>query len=162
MAIQVNDYLNVAERALALGCLVPENIVIMPENFATAKARDDFRVRAEGATVRTLFRNHNFPLAELRPSEERSIAIHNKSADWETTIFVAASLITNNPDFTSTMLTLLQYYLRDFFKAEPNKNIKITVISSITSKEKYKEITYEGDIDGLSTLKDSIEYVCKS
>jgi len=163
MSISIDEYVDVAERATALGCLLPATIAIMPENFDTATTRDEFVVRAEGATLQTLFRNFDYPITSFRPAGERSVAIHNKSADWEATLFVAASLISNNPDLPSMMLELIKRYLQEFFKSEPTKRVKISVVSEKTSKsatkKTYKKLTYEGDIEGLTTLKDAINDV---
>jgi hypothetical protein len=156
MSISVRDYIDVEERASELGCAVPTAIAIMPENFEWAPSRDYLHVRAEGATVQTLLRNFDYPVASLRPPGERSISIHNKSIDWQATIFVAASLISENPDLPSMMLELIKRYLGEVFKADPSKGVKLTVITEKTSKRVFKQITYEGDIAGLTTLKDAI------
>jgi hypothetical protein len=161
MSVQIEDYINVAERAAELGCLAPAGITIMPENFDAVDKREDFKVREEGSTIRTLLRNNGFQIGDLLPAGERVPSIHNKSADWMALISISTSMVANNPELISTAIDLIQVYLKDFFKSEQAKSIKMAVISERTSDRVYKKLTYEGDIAGLSELGEAIRDVFK-
>lgn len=56
MPITIKDHINVNERALELGCNIPNGISILPRNFCTAKLRSELVYESSVSDIRTLFR----------------------------------------------------------------------------------------------------------
>lgn len=161
MTATVVDYVNVRERAASLGCVVPERIAILPVNFDSVASRSEFNQLSEAATVRTLFRTNHVPTDELLPKEERSPYIQNNSFDWVApTLFVSASLWTQNPMAVSLALNVLASYITDFFKGAPGKKtVKLDVVIEKKGDHSCKKLKYEGDIAGLGPLSDIIRQI---
>lgn len=156
MTITEADYINVADRAAQLGCNMPTGFAAMPANFETADSRQDLLLRGEATTIRTLLRNANLPIESFLPSGEAPGFVHNKSHHWEAVLFVSAGVLSQNSAAVSIALGLITNYLTDYFKGEPQKQIKFSVITEVTPDRTYKEINYEGDVAGLIAIADAV------
>lgn len=159
MATHTTDYVSVTERVEALGCIIPVELTILPENFDSADTRMDFRYRSETATIRTLFRNHGVPVGSLLPAGERPSYITNKSFEWTApTLFVAAALVSGNGTAISIALSVIANYLTDFFKGVAGTpKIKMTFVVERSKGRTCKKLEYEGNIDGIAALSKAIK-----
>ena len=156
MPVSEKEYICVADRAAELGCHVPTGLAIMPKNFDTAATRQEFIVRGEGSTIRTLFRSKKLPLEDFLPSGERPRFVHNKSHDWAAFIFVSAALLANDPSAVTVALGIISNYLTDIFKGTPDKKIKLDVAVERRGDHICKKLTYEGDAAGLAQIADTV------
>jgi len=156
MPVTQEDYICVADRVGKLGCHMPEGLAVMPENFDTAATRQEFVVRGEGSTIRTLLRNKQLLLDDFLPSGERPRFIHNKSHDWAAFIFISAALISNDPSTVPIALGVISNYLTDMFKGTPDKKIKLNIAVERKGNGVCKKLTYEGDTTGLAEIADTI------
>lgn len=159
MKTTVTDYVCVAERAIALGCQVPTGMTLLPDNFETATARVDLLFRSEAATIKTLFRNNQFPLTDLLPTGERAPSIHNKNFEWAPALFISAAMLSENPDAVSVALGIISNYATDFFKGMGHKNVRLVIVVEKKKNHTCKKISYEGDIAGLSSLPEVIQKI---
>lgn len=155
MATEIVDYVHVSDRASQLGCLVPAGIAILPENFEGVASRGELLFGSEAATIRKLFRNNNFPVDHLLPAGERVAAIHNKHFEWAPLIFISAALISENPNAVSVALGIVSN-ATDFFKGMTSKKVKLSIVVEKKKNGNCKKMTYEGDIEGIRLLADSI------
>jgi hypothetical protein len=158
MTTSINDYLSVRQKAADLGCVVPEGIALLPMNFETATSRKDFRQRSEAATVRSLLRANNLPLSELLPAGERAPYIQNNAFELLLpTIFIAGTLMSQNPAAVSLGLNVLASYVTDFFKGiAGEKHVKFDIVIERKGSHSCKMVSYEGDASGLQSLPDII------
>jgi len=83
MLLEITDHVHVRERAGQLGCLVPDSIAIMPENFFSASSRHAFQIRTESVTLRALFEDSGCPLGTFVPVGEHATFCHDRTAHWE-------------------------------------------------------------------------------
>ena len=159
MDAEITDYLVVSERAESLGFAVPKGLTLLPENFETAKSYEDFLFRPEAATLRTLFRNSSLDVERLLPNGVKPSYLTNKSFEWTApTLFVAASLWSDNASAINIALGLITNYLTDFFKGIGGSHkIKISFVVERNGSRICKKLSYEGTIEGLSTLESSIK-----
>ena len=95
MPIVESLYVPVLYRATELGCAMPENIAILPDNFCEANSRLELMVRAESVTLRNLFENASAPLENFFPLGEHIVTGHRDGLAWEACLFVP----TSGPDF---------------------------------------------------------------
>jgi len=156
MKVSESEYICIADRAAELGCHIPKNLAIMPENFDTAATRQELIVRGEGSTIRTLFKNSQLPLDDFLPNGERPSFVHNKSHDWAAFIFMSGALISSNPSAVSVALGIISNYLTDIFRGTPDKKIKLDIAVERRSNSLCKTLSYEGDAAGLENISDAI------
>lgn len=156
MATEIVDYVRVSDRASQLGCLVPTGIAILPENFERVATRGELLFGSEAATIRKLFQNNNFTVDPLLPIGERVPAIHNKHFEWAPLIFISAALISENPNAVSVALGIVSNYATDFFKGMSTKEVRLSIVVEKKKNSNCKKLTYEGDIEGIRLLADSI------
>jgi hypothetical protein len=159
MAATITDFLDVSERAIALGFRPPVGLAILPEYFESASQIADLRHRSEAATVKVLFRTNGLSLDEFLPASSTIPYIQNNNFDWICpTIFVSSALLSENPMAISVALSVLANYATDFFKGiSGRKNIKLNIVVERRGKKSYKKIKYEGDVAGLAELSRIIQ-----
>ncbi len=156
MAVEVADYRNFGARMAQLGCEIPSGFAVIPANLETATARHDLKIRGEAVTVSKLLRSGGLPVSSFLPSGERLKSIHDKSFHWEAAIFIAGSIITDNPSAISVALSVLANYLTDFFRGSKGANIRLSIVTKRTPTSVYKKLTYDGDATGLASLSDML------
>jgi len=161
MATHITDYISVQQRAVDLGCMVPQGIALLPVNFDSATARTDFLQLSEAATVRTLFRNNSLPIEELLPASERAPYIQNNAFEWVApTLFISSALLTQNQVAAEVALHVLASYIKDFFKGMTGtKTVKLDIVVEKKGDRSCKKISYEGDVAGIDTLSDVIRQI---
>ena len=88
--------------------------------------------------------------------------VEQRSGDWFAPIlFVSSVAMTQNPELIAIALSVIANYVTDFFKGKDSPTIRLKVIHKETKTSKVTEIYYEGKLEGLSNLKDSIELIAK-
>src|ERR1700692_366874 len=107
MAIDITEYIKVAEKAAQLGCSVPGGMAILPENFASASKREELLFGSTAATIHKLLKLNNCHLDSFLSSEERLPSVHNKHFEWAPLLFISASLLTENPNAVSIALGII-------------------------------------------------------
>jgi hypothetical protein len=159
MDVEITDYLVVSERAESLGFVAPEGLTLLPVNFDTAKSYEEFVFRSEAATLRTLFRNSDLDVERLLPAGAKPSYLTNKSFEWTApTLFVAASLWSDNASAINIALGLITNYLTDYFKGIGGSHkVKVSFVVEKTGSRICKKLSCEGTVEGLSTLASSIK-----
>lgn len=152
------DYVSVSQRAKELGLAMPDGLAVLPQNFETAATPADFMFAGTTQTVRTLFCINDLPLSILRP-DGSSRYISYKSDEWMSPIlFVAGALMSENPAAVSLALSVVANYLTDYFKGLGRlPNVKLTVVVEHSRGRTCKRLDYEGDVEGIRELADTIK-----
>ena len=151
MTIQQFGFVDVEEKAKALGCNIPTGIALLPRNFESAESKDALLHESNAATIRVLFRNNGIAETPLEREGERFPRISEKAfEEWVVpTIFASFALLSQNPHIISVALGVISNYLTDLFKGIPGgRNVKLDIVVE-TRKKTYKRIHYEGPISGL-------------
>lgn len=152
--MDIQDFVNVEERARILGCNVPTSLALLPRNFEEAESKDNLLHESSATTVRVLFRSNGIMETPLESDDERFPEVSEKSfEEWiGPTIFVSFALLSQNPHILSLALGVLSNYLTDFFKGLPNPGkAKLSIVVE-TRKKTYKRIDYEGPVSGLEKI----------
>jgi hypothetical protein len=152
--MSVNNYLSVADRMAALGCQMPSGLAILPDNFDTASSPDDFVYAATTTTVRTLLRNHSIPYEGISPPGERPKYASYKNAEWVGPVFyISWSLLTDSGAPWLAVLEVTKDYLTGYFRGRPAPTtIKLKYIVETEPGHTYRELNYEGSIEGMDKL----------
>ena len=81
--------------------------------------------------------------------------------DWiAPTIFIAASLLSQDPNFASLAINIISNYLTDWFKGVPGrKNVKLDVVVERQARKTYVKISYDGDVEGMSEIPEIVKKV---
>jgi len=161
MSISIDEYVNVEDRALALDCDIPTSLALLPRNFSTAKSKNELAYESSAATVRTLFRQNQLPETKLEKEGDRFNRIVEQGNDWiAPTIFIAASLLSQDPNFASLAINIISNYLTDWFKGIPGrKNVKLDVVVERQARKTYVKISYDGDVEGMSEIPEIVKKV---
>jgi len=161
MTTTVSDYIDARQRIASLGCVSPSGIALLPDNLETAPDRTKLLMRAESATIKTLFRTSKVPLDEIMPVGERVSYVQNNSFEWVLpTIFISATLMAQSPDVVSVGMNVLSNYITDFLKGVSGKKvIKIDIIFEEKNGKTFKKIKYEGDDQGISAIVEIVKQI---
>ncbi|WP_146002781.1 hypothetical protein [Telmatospirillum siberiense] len=153
MAVTIEEYICVKDRASALGVVVPHNIAVLPENFATATSSNEFWQQSEADTVRKIFRKNNIPVDNIFEIDKTPY-IQNNGIEWICpTLFITSGIISENSYMVSLALNVLSNYITDLFRGVPgDKKVKFNIVLEKKKNKLCKRISYEGDIEGLSEL----------
>ncbi|MCK4598697.1 hypothetical protein KAU37_02540 [Candidatus Bipolaricaulota bacterium] len=161
MTVQEFDFVDVEEKAKALGCNIPTGIALLPRNFESAESKDDLLHESTVPTVRILFRNNGITETPLEHEDERFPQVSEKAFEgWVgPTLFVSFALLSQNPHIISVALGMISNYLTDWFKGIPGGgNAKLDIVVE-TRKKTYKRIYYEGPVSGLEKAAQVIREV---
>jgi hypothetical protein len=158
MTTTISDFVSVRDKLLAFGYRAPSGLAILPLNLEYATSANEIRLQSESATVKTLFRQAGIPLDELFGPSNRPPYAQNNDADWiAPAIFVAAGVLSENPNAVSVALGVLANYLTEVFKGRSSEpQIKATIVVETTKTKTCKRIKYEGNIEGLRALADVV------
>ena len=155
MTSTVSDSFDVRDKLNQLGYTLPESLVLLPERIGTAMSANDVHQLSESGTMRVLMRQAGVPLGDVFDKSQRPPYIQNNDVSWiAPTIFVAAGVLSDNPNLMSVAYGVLTNYLTDFFKGKQGENtiVKASVIVETTTERTFKEISYEGPISGLAEM----------
>ncbi|MBS0536991.1 MAG: hypothetical protein JSR72_23270 [Proteobacteria bacterium] len=159
MTTTISDFPLVSDRIVSLGCSYPDSgIAILPINFENAASAEDLRQAANASTIKTLFRNSNVPHVDIFGADKRLPYVHNNAFEWVVpTLFLSASLLSENPNAVSVALGVIANYATDFFKGMSRQaSVKLEVVVETTKSKHCKRISYEGPPEGLRDLADVI------
>lgn len=161
MSTSISDYINIHKRIVDLGCIQPTGLALLPANFESASSIADFRQVSEAATVRTLLRGSNVPLDEIVSEAQKPPYIQNNSFEWVApTLFVSASVLSQNPNYVSVALSVIANYVTEFFKGMSGEDeVKMEIVVERTKSKTYKKVTYKGPPEGLKELQSVIRAV---
>jgi hypothetical protein len=152
--IKTGDYPDIEKKLQNLGLNFPKSLALLPENLADAKEKKDLLNSATTPTVRVLLRQAG--IVETPIEEENHIPRqYLESFDWfGPTIFLASTLISQNPEIVDKIISLImEYLLKVFFRGIPKnkRNAKLHIVVQ-TKKGSFKKADYEGDAEGLKEL----------
>jgi hypothetical protein len=156
MAFEIDEssFVNVTEKAIALGCNIPTCITILPRNFEIADAKTELIHERDAPTVRSLWRQAGVVETPLEGANERFPRISEHGlVEWiSPAIFVSAMLASQNPEVMSVALGVISNYLTDLFKG--TAIIPRTRLSIVVQKKngECRKIEYRGDVAGLEKL----------
>lgn len=161
MPINVEKYMNVEERALELGCNIPNELCILPRNFDTAKSKNELVYESSASDIRILFRNAGIIETRLEKQGDRYSYKQDKQFDWiGPTIFISAQILTQNPHIISITEGIISNYLTNLFRGSfYSKEIELNYIIEKTKDKEIKRFSYKGNMSGLVEMPKFIQKV---
>lgn len=162
MTVEIKDYACVTKRTRELNCNLPDGIIILPENFDTAKNSAEFHLRSEAATIKSLFRQSEIPFGVIQnPGEQRQYIQNNASDLILPIMYVSASLISGNEQIISIALGVVSNYVTDFFKGRPGKHtVELNIVVEKTKSKSCKILNFKGETSDLASLPEIIKKLC--
>jgi hypothetical protein len=144
------DFVDVDTRASALGLNAPTGLCLLPYNFEDAATAGELLYQGDAATVRILFRQAGVVETRLEPEGKRTPVLHQKSVDLVVpTLFVAGSMLTENPTAVNVALSVLANYITDFFKGHgSDKRVRFSIVTK-DKGGRYRCYKYSGDPSGI-------------
>ncbi|WP_421340567.1 hypothetical protein [Aeromonas veronii] len=91
---------------------------------------------------------------------EPEFLIDQRSGDWfGPLLLITSTAVTQNPELISITCGVISSYITDFFKGNGSGNIKFKLIYKEVDDMKITEFSYEGSLDGLPYLENSINKI---
>ena len=170
MKTKISDYIHVSEKLDELGCRYSEGIAILPVNFETATPTTTIEHSFGALVIGKLFRMNDIPCSEIRRENEKPSYIGHRSFEWELpTLFFSPPLLLANQAIVTVALSIIANFLTDTLKKIARKQeatgreqtckLGMVVETGKDNSKTYKEISYEGPIDGLSELDEIVKEV---
>ena len=163
MAVRVSEYPNVRERAATLGYKIPEDVILLPWNFGGPEL-EELCDTVTAPIVEQILREADIPATRLEKDGTNLQTIHFKALDWiGPVIFIAAQMLTNNPEIVNNVLTrILEYLGTTFFKGVVGpKQTRIEFVIEKIEGKKYVDVQYDGPYEGAKELIDILEKTIK-
>tara|TARA_R110001599_G_scaffold75302_1_gene206909 strand:- start:1311 stop:1778 length:468 start_codon:yes stop_codon:yes gene_type:complete len=130
-----------------------EEIVILPHNYQA-----DEGYEYHSTTIS--FYKYSRDKLDIKYLTEPELLVEQRSGDWfGPLLFISSSALLQNPELVSIMCGVIANYVTDFFKSSDKPNIRLKVIHKETKTSKLTEISYEGGLEGLDKLEESINRV---
>lgn len=129
---------------------ISDSIVILPHNYLSDE-------KHEYHSTALSFYKYSKDILDIHYFSEPEFLIEQRSGEWFAPIlYITSMAISNNPELVSIMCGVIANYVTDFFKGQKKPSIRLKVIYKETKTSKLTEISYEGDIEGLDKLEESI------
>ena len=160
--IEIDDYSDVRERSVALGCVLGDGLVFLPDNLEEVAAADELVVRGEVTTLRKVLMQGGLQSGVLaNPGGRPPGFVHNKSHDWAVPmIFVSAELMKNSPDMIGVAMDLIRDYAVSLLKGiGTDRTVKAEIVVERSSAGTFQKITYEGAVEVLSEITEMVARV---
>ena len=156
--ISKTKYINVRQKIEKLGLSQTNTITFLPKNLHEVDNTDELIYDSSVTTLRKIFKEEGLVVDNIEPSNLKIPELQQNAFQWiGPVIFISASYYSKNPDAINIALSLISSYLKDFFKGIPgSKKVKLSIVKEIRDGDKYFKVDYEGDVSGLSELKDII------
>jgi len=160
MEVQVTDYIDVQKRAVELSCNVPTGLAILPRNFETAESKEELFHEDATIDIRSLWRQNKVIETRLEGEGHKFPSIQEKYFEWiGPTIFISASLLTQDPTLVTVALNVLSNYVTDFFKGHLGEHtVSVNLVLENVKKHgddeerSYKLVRLNGTADDLNKL----------
>ena len=154
MSFTISDYCDVRVRAEELNLNKPSSLAFLPRNFDTAVMRDQLLHENAVKTVRILFRENDIPEDKIEPDGYKIPCIQENAFELLLpTLFVGASVLSQQPHLLLVALNVIANYATDLFKGIPGSNkVILQVVVEDKKKKRSKKIKYKGGVDGLSEV----------
>lgn len=131
----------------------PGKIVILPHNY-----QSDEKHEYHSTTIS--FYKYSRGKLDIEYLTEPELLVEQRSGDWfGPLLFISSSALSQNPELISITCGVIANYVTDFFKGKEKPNIRLKIIHKETKTSKLTEISYEGGLEGLGKLEESINKI---
>ncbi len=154
--IEIVDYLDVDARAAQLDLILLGNVVLLPRGFETASGQQDLLNESDALDLAKLLREKGVDARVARPADGKlpTIAEHDAFVHLPDILITAATAVA-----TPVLLSVLGNFVYDKLIGTFTKPpVRVRVVSR-SAEGAYKAITYEGPIEGLDILRETVEEV---
>lgn len=151
---------DVRARAREMGLPDVEDLAMLPGGLDQAAEPIGLYHESEAATLRKFFAEQGLLMQELASSRELEIDV-KKSADWiAPVIFVGSAIWSENEHVVSLAVDLLSSYISEFIAGvRPKIPVKLTFIVERTKQRDFKQVTFEGTVEGMKELRTILRQV---
>ena len=127
-----------------------EGVVILPHNYLSD---DNYEYHS---TTLSFFKYSKDKL-DIKYLTEPEFLIEQRSGEWfAPVIFISSIALGGNPELVAIICGVIANYVTEYFKGQKQPSIRLKVIHKETKTSKLTEISYEGDLEGLDKLEESI------
>jgi hypothetical protein len=160
MEVQVTEYIDIQKRASELGCNVPTGLAILPRNFKTAESKEELFHEDATVDIRNLWRQNEVVETRLEGEGYKFPSIQEKSFEWiGPTVFISASLLSQNSTLVTVALNVLSNFVTDFFKGHLGEHtVSVNLVLEEVKKHgedeerSYKLVNLKGTAEDLNML----------
>lgn len=154
MSITVEDHVAIRARADELLCVVPDGLVMLPENLVSSSPGEDLRFGSESSTFRKLLHERGLRAERVDVDQDRTRFVHNRSHDWAVpAVFVATELLKSNPDIISIMIDVVRDHVKELFGTSADERSVLLEVVVENRKGRCRKVRYEGPPDGLKDVE---------
>jgi hypothetical protein len=161
--IEIADYLDVGQRASALGIKAPAGACILPRAFASAKDACELVHESSSLDLKPLFRQAGLPIGAYQLEGAKIPYLQENDITWVgPVLFFSAAAISQTPHIVSIALSVIANYVTDLFKGVPQSaRVKLSVVvethNTKTTTTVTKKIDFDGPPDKLSEINGIIK-----
>lgn len=150
METKVSEYIDIEQKAVALGLNSPTGLAILPRNFDTATRAVDLIDESTTPTIRSLWRQAGVTETRLEKEGVKIPQGSKKSWEWISPLIFISQAMLNNTAVPMT-LNIISNYLYDILKGHLH-NAEVTLEFVVETEEQtkyskkklYKRLTIKG------------------
>lgn len=133
--------------------IVSKNIVILPNNYLSTEKHEYYSTTIS-------FYKYTKGKMDIEYLTAPELLIEQRSGEWfGPLLLISSSALSQNPELISITCSVIASYVTDFFKGKDNPSIRVKVVHKETKTSKLTEISYEGGLEGLKSLEESISKI---
>ena len=129
-----------------------EGIVIMPSNYFV----EDTETPKYSSTSISFkkYAEETLPIDFL---SEPEVLYERRSGDWfSPDLLITSAAIAANPHLVAIACSVIANHITEIFKGKKEPTVKLRILYKKTGKTETRELTYEGDVQGLESVKEAI------
>jgi hypothetical protein len=133
---------------------MPTGVTVLPYNFESADSRDDLCYVGTHLDLRRFLQGSEIPETSLEESKDTAVRVLLREGalpEWiPPTIFVAASLLSQNPALVDLLLGVVSNFLYDLFRNAPDRKstesdeVVFSIVKLSVGGLTYKKATFRG------------------
>ena len=152
------DYINVREHLISIGCSEPTGFAVIPSNLESVKSPSQFLIPSDAMTIRKLLRQEDLPFDDVVPDGMKPRYYSHKSIDLLLpTLFVSAGLLSENPYLVQVALSVIGNYATDFFKGTLRQRVVKMEVVIEKDDGSCRKFSYEGPPENLKDASNIVK-----
>lgn len=160
MSISIRQLQDLQERAIFLGCEIPEGICVFPRNFEVAETLEDLEYDDTAQTVKKLLMQAGVSSEGLKLPNNNYLQLRENLP--AICLFVGWTIGTQDPTSVQLAINVIGNYLTDVFKGlrgerEQRCTFKIIRQRIKGKTQEFDEVTYTGPVSGIPSLIEKLK-----
>lgn len=135
-----------------------KGVVILPSNYFAENVD-----AAKYSSTCLSFKKYAEGALPIEFYSEPELLYERRSGEWfSPELLITSAALAANPHLVAIACSVIANHLTELFRGKKSPVVKVRILYKKTGKTETRELTYEGDVAGLESVKDAIGSIATS